>query len=72
MNPPQIPIEASERLCTKFSGYPWFCGVTVSGMGPDAVLEIRTTDLVEAQSMIIAMGYRSDGYRVIPRLVVES
>lgn len=64
-SPPEALISLRERLVR----HQWFRGADLQGIGLDAIIIVRTSDLQEAQAVIDGVGGRWSGYRLEPRRV---
>lgn len=65
ISPAMALLSLRERLLR----HDWFRGCNLEGIGADAVIVVRTTDLQEAQAAIDRVGGRWSGYRLEPRRV---
>lgn len=66
---PPSPAMALLSLRERFGRHPWYCGADLQGIGLDAVIVVRTTDLQAAQEVVDRLGGRWSGYRLEPRRV---
>jgi hypothetical protein len=69
VNRPILPPEAMATLRLSFLRHPWFRGLDLEGIGIDAKIIVRTSDLQEAQVKLDELGRRWSGYRLELRRV---
>lgn len=62
-----IPEDAVHTLKAHLIGTEWFKGATLIGIGHNAVIEVATTSLNEAEGFISKVGGKWNGYRLRAR-----
>lgn len=61
------PVDAIHTLKRRLHGVIWFKGATLIGIGHNAVIELATISLEEAQGFIDRHSGKWEGYKLRPR-----
>lgn len=67
MNAMPTPVQAATSLDEYLQGRAWYSGVSLSGIGADAVICLEADDLQAAAKLVESLGKHWHGYPVLVR-----